>query len=405
MLSQTSSRLVLSALVLGLSSLVTFPAFAVDPAPATQPAGKKAAPIKSATFVPGQGFQVNSKPFFPVMLYSAKTSPEELAEFHKQGYNVLTVNKPEDAEKAWGAGFYLAQHAYPKKPPTQVEGTLFGIGMDSPMLNFKKDPIAQSKEDLEKVQKLLPDRPVFHAIGYWVNEPEGVEKNVLPSAAQYDDLVNTIDVSAPYLYPVPYQPISTVGDAVARARKASAGKKAILPILQLFTWDKDLRYPTPAELREMVWLAVAAGADGIGYYDYSYVSGKKDTNIAKEQPELWKTAGSINADLNFFASKIAGLKEVTPTATLKEPKPGQATIRQWGSDKKGALLLVNTGEEPVTAGLKFSGSQSVTSRIIRFNDPEGHASSNAPASNLITTGVPAHSKILILWGDAAFTKF
>src|ERR1044072_4612675 len=97
--------------------------------------------------------------------------------------------------------------------------------------------------------------------------------------AVYEDLVTAIDVSAPYLYPVPYQPISSVGDAVARARKASGGEKPILPVLQLFVWDAKDPYPTPAELLCMAFLCLVEGAHGIGYYSYGSVTGRPRTSI------------------------------------------------------------------------------------------------------------------------------
>jgi hypothetical protein len=348
--NKTSSVHLLGALSLACVAVMAAPALAAEPAPtaAIAPAGVGQAPIEKAAFVPGQGFQVNGKPFFPIMLYSAKTSPAELAEFRAKGYNVLTVNKAEDAKNAAEAGFYIAQHAYPKTPPTQLQATLFGIAMDSPNVNYKKDTLAKTQEDLAKVQKMIPDRPVFNAIGYWYNpadidnEASAVSKNLLPEKAHYEDIINTIDVSAPYLYPVPYQSVTTVGDAVARARKASGGKKAVLPVLQMFTWDVKDRYPTTDELRAMVWLAVAAGADGIGYYDYSYVTGKKNTNIAAEQPDLWKQAGRLNRELARFFETVNG------GADVAIPQQEGVFTRAWKVGDGYVVIAANTTDEKKT---------------------------------------------------------
>ncbi len=350
--SQKTSWLIIGLLSIGSSAILTQTTSAIEPTPEKAPAGtaKPADPIQKAEYTPGKGFQVNGKPFFPIMLYSAKTSPEELAEFHKQNFNVLTVNKPEDAKNAAEGGFYLAQHAY-AKAPTQLQATLFGIAVDSPNISYKKDTIAKTREDLAKVQKLIPDRPVFNAVGYWYNpqdidnEASAVEKNLIPEKAQYEDVINAIDVSALYLYPVPYQPISTVGDAVVRAKKASEGKKAVVPILQLFTWAEKNRYPSPDELRGMVYLALAAGADGIGYYDYSYVTGKKGTNIAAEQPELWKTAGRVNRELAQFFQITQGAAQV--------PLPDQKGVfaRAWKTADGYLVLAANATDEKKTVDI------------------------------------------------------
>src|SRR4029077_12755787 len=130
---------------------------------------------------------------------------------------------------------YGAAHA--DKKIDNLTGVFLGLGADSPALIFKKDLLRQVAEANAKMKANVPGRPIMNAIGYWEDEPAGVVKGKLPSKAVYEDLVAALDVSAPYLYPVPYQPISSIGDAVARARKSSDGKKPVLPVLQLFVWD------------------------------------------------------------------------------------------------------------------------------------------------------------------------
>jgi hypothetical protein len=56
-----------------------------------------------------------------------------------------------------------------------------------------------------------------------------VYSNNVPSKEGYGELVKVLDVSAPYLYPIPYQPVRSVGEAVTRANTASGGKKPLLP--------------------------------------------------------------------------------------------------------------------------------------------------------------------------------
>lgn len=166
---------------------------------------------------------------------------------------------------------------------------------------------------------------MMNAIGYWEDERTGVVMGKLPSKAVYEDLVTAIDVSAPYLYPVPYQPISSVGDAVVRARKATTHKKPILAVLQLFVWDAKDRYPTPAELRCMAFLALVEGSHGIGYYSYGTVTGRPQTTIAAAQPELWKSVKRLNHDIADIGPRLLAGTEAndltlgkgTPSVKLK----------------------------------------------------------------------------------------
>jgi len=175
--------------------------------------------------------------------------------------------------------------------------------------------------------------------------------------------VRTIDVSAPYLYPVPYQPIRSVGDAVGRASQASQGKKPLLPILQIFAWTPADRYPTPAELKCMVYLSLIHGARGIGYYSYNHVTGRKGVTFAEAQPEIWNSLKPVNAEL----ARIGPfLLDSQPDTTIKMTHPfGEIEFRAATRDGSHLVLLANpTGalkavtlelKEPVEGMLKPIG--------------------------------------------------
>lgn len=251
-------------------------------------------PITTSDYDTQGRFRVNGKPFFPILLYDAPTDDKTLAELRDFGFNTLTC-KPEASVALPAQGFYAAVHS--AKPVADPSGIFLMLGMDSPALNYRKDVLAQTKASNAKVAALVPGRPIGNAIGYWENEPKGVVDGVLPSTANYEDLVGVIDVAAPYLYPVPYQPVASVGDAVARARLGTKGTKPILPILQIFAWEKEARYPTVAELRCMTYLALVEGASGIGYYSYGHVTGRPKQSIAEVEPELWRSLKQLNREI------------------------------------------------------------------------------------------------------------
>jgi hypothetical protein len=198
---------------------------------------------------------------------------------------------------------------------------LLAIGIDSPALYFKQNLLGRTAEANAKATAGVKNRPVMNAVGYWEDEPAGVIAGKLPSKANYDDLIAAIDVAAPYLYPVPYQPISTVGDAVARARRATGGKKPVLPILQLFRWDAKARYPTPAELRCMAFLALSEGATGIGYYSYAVPEPKSKLTIADVAPDLWRSVGPLNRQIAELGLQLLEGDEA-PLFTLEGAEEG-----------------------------------------------------------------------------------
>lgn len=290
--------------------------------------------IESVAYDSRGAFRVNDKPFFPIALYDAPLDDQTLRELRDFGFNVLACDAKSCAALP-AKGFYGMVHA--DKKMDDVTGVFMGVGADSPALIFRKDLLKQVAEANAKTRAAVPGRPVMNAIGYWENEPAGVIMGKLPSKAIYEDLVAAIDVSAPYLYPVPYQPVSSVGDAVARARKASAGKKPVVAILQLFVWDAKDRYPTPAELRCMAFLALVEGAQGIGYYSYGSVTGRPKTNIAAVQPELWKSVKQLNRDIADIGPRLLAGKA---TDELKLAKENPSVRMKFVRDESGMLAVI-----------------------------------------------------------------
>jgi hypothetical protein len=320
--------------------------------PSSFAADRALPPIESVDYDQRGAMRVNGRPFFPILLYDAPTDDATLDRLHDYGFNVLSC-RPPDSEALPAKGFYAAVHG--TKDVASLSGILLGIGMDSPALNFKTDVLAKTREHNAKLAAIVPGRPIMNAIGYWENEPEGVFNGTLPSKEKYDDLAASIDVAAPYLYPVPYQPVSSVGDAVARARAAVKGTRPVLPILQLFAWKPDDRYPTPAELRCMTMLALVEGASGIGYYSYGHVTGRPKTTIAEAQPGLWNCVRALNREVSELGPKlIAG----EPIGGLTLDAASSSPVRMkgvWNGDD-ALIVVVNAAATEQVASLRWSGS-------------------------------------------------
>jgi len=317
-------------------------------------------PIKTVDYDQRGAFRVNGKPFFPIALYDAPLDDRTLRELRDFGFNVLACDAKSCAALP-AKGFYGASHA--DKKIGDLSGVLMSVGVDSPALYFKKDLLKQVAEANAKTSAAVPRRPIMNAIGYWEDEPAGVVKGKLPSKAVYEDLVAAIDVSAPYLYPVPYQPISSVGDAVARARRASAGKKPVLPVLQIFVWEVKDRYPTPAELRSMAFLALVEGAHGIGYYSYGSVTGRPKTTIALAQPELWKSVKKLNYDIANIGPRLLSGTEANDLTLGK----GTPAVKMKLVREKGGLLAVIVNSAATRQEVKLTAQAGTLGRMVLQN--------------------------------------
>jgi hypothetical protein len=327
------------------------------------PAGDEAArialpPIGTAGSDESGRITVNGKPFFPIVMYDVPTDDDSLRMFREHGFNVLPA-LVDDAERLRKHGFYVAAHG--AADGKNLDGVLFGVGMDSPALYWKDDLLVKAHADLATMRKMFPDRPIFHAIGYWEDEPEGVFSNKLPRKERFEELVKVLDVSAPYLYPLPYQSVRSVGEAVARANAVTGGRKPLLPVLQLFVWKPDDRYPTPAELKCMVFLSLIHGADGIAYYSYNYVAGKEKTNLARQQPELWASVKNINAEV---AQIGEFLLDSTDDESLRV-SPSESAV-EWRTAARGdarLVLLANTSSEAQTVRVQWSSPPAIVRRL------------------------------------------
>jgi hypothetical protein len=325
-----------------------------------QPPGVALPPIKTAASDERGRLTVNGKPFFPILMYDVPIDADSLKMFRDHGFNVLSA-PAENATMLRNHGFYTAAHAISTEG-LSLDGVLFGVGMDSPALYWKEDLLEKSRADLANLRKIFPQRPIFHAIGYWEDEPAGVFSNKVPAKERYEELVKVLDVSAPYLYPLPYQSVRSVGEAVARANAASGGKKPLLPVLQLFVWKPEDPYPTSIELKCMAYLSLIHGADGIAYYSYNYVAGKEKTNLAREQPELWRSVKPINAEVKQIGEFLLDSK---PDTSVQVTAPKSAV--EWRAAASGdsiLLLLANPSSEPQTVTLKWNSK----SAVLRRND-------------------------------------
>lgn len=301
---------------------------------------------------------VNGKPFFPILMYDVPVDADSLKMFHDHGFNVLSA-RVEDAGLLRKHGFYTAAHGGDSEKAI-LGGVLFGVGMDSPALYWKDDLLEKSRADLAATQKSFPNRPIFHAVGYWEDEPEGVFAGKLPRKERYEELVKVLDVAAPYLYPLPYQPVRSVGEAVERANAATKGRKPVLPVLQLFVWKPEDAYPTPAELGCMAYLALIHGADGIGYYSYNYVTGKPKTNIAQAQPELWKSVKALNAEIRQAGEFLLESEREPAIGVTADPA---VESRAAAKGDQALLLVANTSPETQSVKIRWVAKSAMLESI------------------------------------------
>jgi hypothetical protein len=145
------------------------------------------------------------------------------------------------------------------------------------------------------------------------------------------------DIAAQQIYPVNGgSPISLVYQAIdSVSDRAAKWGQSPWAALQCFRWpDKpNQRMPTPAELRNMTFQAIAAGAKGIIYY--SYHNGEVGCD---KDPDAWKALQSL----------VPELKAITPFLLFGKANKqvlGKGLFAStWSYKRQVLVLLVHAGD-------------------------------------------------------------
>jgi hypothetical protein len=151
------------------------------------------------------------------------------------------------------------------------------------------------------------------------------------------------DVIAMQAYPIPAEPLSAVttgyfSKVIPEAQKSGT---PFIANLQTFGWHGKHRMPTAAEVRNMTYQAVIAGAKGIIYYTF-YDYDPKNPNGAltdlNKHPALLKELKRIALEIN----SLRGTLLLGKHAILKTGLP-EVFAARWDSAKGQTFIIANAG--------------------------------------------------------------
>lgn len=154
-------------------------------------------------------------------------------------------------------------------------------------------------------------------------------------------------------YPIPWLPLANFPQHVRMARLAAGPEKPLLAVIQAFDWnahpdllpdEKNLRPPTPAELRCMTYCALAQRANGLFFYCLN--DGKWNVT---EHPEIWESVKKVVAEVNRRRPLFQAEHVWWPYLhQFKDPRTRFNAALE--SSVSPALLRVRRGNEFVPAG-------------------------------------------------------
>jgi hypothetical protein len=160
------------------------------------------------------------------------------------------------------------------------------------------------------------------------------------------------DIFAVDPYPVPNLALSVVWRHVTRARAVVGPQKSVWAVIQAFAQSgpqRPPRYPTPVELRNMVYQALVAGATGIMYFSYSW-----EGNLEERDPALFAALGPVNRELQTLAPVVLEGERPEPEVRVNAPVDVRSLIRQWAG--RTYVILVNVGTSAVSIEVERRGA-------------------------------------------------
>jgi hypothetical protein len=317
----------------------------------------------------------DGKKFFPLMIYHAM--PEDFPRMAELGFNVVlndfNLNRAHAGDRE-GYARELSEcldaaaknKLFMIASANEAFGKLFSIPVakDHPALLLwygDDEPwgdITRLHESYNTIKLLAPDQPVLI-----------VQNNY----SRLQDTAPAADILATDPYPVPNVSLRAVVDATQSSIRAVAGNKPVWTVLPQY----GAKIPTREELRCMVWLAIASGANGLGFFTWDErikdpKTGELKGWLTKDHPEQIEDLREVLREVHAFESLLLSPNaEHQPMLTPANPAV-HALLKESGG--KRWLIVANDSRRAEEVVLKVAGTeargQMDEHAVIRFSNDE-----------------------------------
>jgi hypothetical protein len=307
----------------------------------------------------------DGKAFFPLLVYHAL--PDDFPQLARLGFNVV-FNDFNLNQRAWSdpAGYsaLLTQSL-----DAAQKANLFLITATNSTFN-KLHTIPVAKAHPAMLLWYGADEPWgdLTRLAESYNTIKMLEPNlpVLIIQNNYSRLQDTApgaDILATDPYPVPNVSLRAVVDATESSIRAVAGQKPVWTIIPQYTG----KIPTRGELRCMAWLAIASGANGLGFFDWDERTVDPKTKAlkgwyTKEHPEQVEDLRSVLAELRAFESVL-----LAPNAAQQPVmKPANLALHALLKEANGKrhLIIANDSRRTEETTLTLVGVTDATARCL-----------------------------------------
>jgi hypothetical protein len=168
-----------------------------------------------------------------------------------------------------------------------------------------------------------------------------------------------MDILGVDVYPVPNQSLSELWLQLGRSRKALGAEKPVWSVVQAFKKPvpgRRTRYPTPVEVRNMVYQSLVAGATGLFYFSYDWRG-----LLVDNAPDVWAALGPINLEVASLAPVL--LDGVSPSAPVRvrAHRNVRTLVREWSGGTYVIAVNMGRGPAPIEVDLGVENSRAVVS--------------------------------------------
>ena len=270
---------------------------------------------------------------------------------------------------------------------------LFGIvWQDEPLINFGVEPEKQKPQQAEflaykqEVAKVAPDLPVFVNTASWMvgnGRDPWIAWHKMGDLSCHDNYVIWPETRSLNLGSYGTEK-NGIADATSLAVQVTEGKKPVWLVVGAFESDTPpnskfpFRYPTPMQLRGMVYTGIIHGATGITYYAWdsnitrfgmapdirTEIPGRPraSTTQAITAKALWETAAAVNHELQELTPAIlsptVGAEvgyRVSFEGTSITPSPLRTLLKN-NPNGGFVLITVNMDNTVITGQFEFDRS-------------------------------------------------
>lgn len=158
------------------------------------------------------------------------------------------------------------------------------------------------------------------------------------TAATIEKYVDEAQLSGYYTYPLPDSPIARVY-RMQKVHVQAARRVGTVPVavIQAFSDPQHGPAPSAAEVRNMTFQAVVAGAQGIMYY-----------TLADPRFDMDRDAPDVFDAMPRWSEQILGLRDLLTTGVRRylDTGTGNVVATRWTLDGRDVVIVVNTSREP-----------------------------------------------------------